>query len=133
MPPWWALPVLGAGLSAVGDVLGLSAGKALSGSAHQREVRDLRRAGLNPILSAGGSGAQLPQVPDFGRRGGEAASSAMAAKRLQGELDLMQAQAQKATQEGLLAGKRQAFVELQGREAMARTKHMDLQNILPGS
>jgi len=32
----------------------------LSGSAHQREVEDLRRAGLNPLLSAGGSGASTP-------------------------------------------------------------------------
>jgi len=79
--------------------------KEMSDSAHQREVADLRRAGLNPVLSAHGSGASSPsgaqaRVEDIGEGASRGIASALAIRQAKAQIDLTNAQAAAANAAG---------------------------------
>lgn len=131
----WGAAILGAGSSLLSNVFNAREARnnrafqeRMSSTAHQREVVDLRRAGLNPMMSRMGSGASSPsgdraQFEDFGGKG---ISSALAAKQAQAQLKLIEAQTGKEIASGLLIQRQR--LDLEGGDLASPAAKLELES-----
>lgn len=108
----------------------------MSNTAFQRSMRDMKKAGLNPLMIYGGQGgmASTPggataqagnqEVPDVGEVFSKGNASAMAALRMKKELDLVEAQKENWDEQSLTQKKMREEMEARRLNTAAQTERL---------
>lgn len=95
----------------------------MSSTSHQREVRDLRAAGINPALTVGGGGASTPSggQANISDAVGPGVSSALQATLLRKQLQVMGADYADKNASAALKGSQISLTNAQRMETFSRT------------